>query len=171
VTWTVTFYNERVEAEILAFPTGLLARFLRYAERMETFGPDLGMPHKRAMGGGLFNMTSTLKQFKARAFARPSGKQAYDDLAEEFAFLDEVLKARAEAGLSQAEVAARVGTTQSAIARLESATPKHSPSIATLRRYARALGYKLEVRLVKEERLRTTRSRQRKAGTPTRRSP
>lgn len=97
-------------------------------------------------------MTSTLKQFKARALARPKVKKAYDDLAEEFAFLDEVLKARSESGLSQAEVAARVGTTQSAIARLESATLKHSPSIATLRRYARALGYKLEVRLVKEER-------------------
>ena len=97
-------------------------------------------------------MTSTLRQFKARALARPKVKRAYDDLAEEFAFLDEVLKARAESGLSQAEVAARVGTTQSAIARLESATPKHSPSIATLRRYARALGYKLEIRLVKEER-------------------
>ena len=107
-------------------------------------------------------MTSTLKQFKARAFARPNVKKAYDDLAEEFAFLDEVLKARAESGLSQAEVAARVGTTQSAIARLESAAPKHSPSIATLRRYARALGYKLEVRLVNDERRPTTRSKERK---------
>src|SRR6266849_8100138 len=97
-------------------------------------------------------MTSTLKQFKARALRRPEVKKAYDDLAEEFAFLDEILKARAESGLTQAEVAARVGTTQSAIARLESAAPKHSPSIATLRRYARALGYKLEIRLIKEER-------------------
>jgi len=87
-------------------------------------------------------MTSSLKRFKARAFARPKVKKAYDDLAEEFAFLDEVLKARSESGLSQAEVAAR----------LESAAPKHSPSIATLRRYARALGYKLEIGLVKEER-------------------
>jgi len=44
-------------------------------------------------------MTSTLKQFKARALARPKVKKAYDDLAEEFAFLDEVLKARAQSGL------------------------------------------------------------------------
>jgi len=44
-------------------------------------------------------MTSKLKQFKARALARPKVKKAYDDLAEEFAFLDEVLKARAETGL------------------------------------------------------------------------
>ena len=97
-------------------------------------------------------MTSTLKRFKARAFARPGVKKAYDDLADEFAFLDEVLKARAETGLTQAEVAARVGTTQSAIARLESAEPKHSPSIATLQKYAKALGYKVQIRLVKNER-------------------
>ena len=115
-------------------------------------------------------MTSTLKQFKARAFARPGVKKAYDDLAEEFAFLDEVLKARAEAGLTQAEVAARVGTTQSAIARLESAEPKHSPSIATLQKYAKALGYKVEIRLVKNERRLTTRSSGRTAKAAVRRS-
>ena len=100
---------------------------------------------------------STLKQFKRRALARPEVKAAYDASAEEFAFLDEVLRARAETGLTQAEVAARIGTTQSAIARLESAEPKHSPSIATLQRYAKALGYTVELRLVKERRL-TTRS-------------
>jgi transcriptional regulator with XRE-family HTH domain len=53
--------------------------------------------------------------------------------------------------IAQAEVAERVGTTQCAIARLESAAPKHSPSIATVRRYARALGNRLEVRLVKHQ--------------------
>jgi transcriptional regulator with XRE-family HTH domain len=96
-------------------------------------------------------MVNNLKQFKARALARADVKKAYDELAEEFAFLDEVLKARTESGLTQAEVAARVGTTQSAIARLESAESKHSPSIATLQKYAKALGYRVEVKLVKEE--------------------
>jgi transcriptional regulator with XRE-family HTH domain len=98
-------------------------------------------------------MTSKLKQFKRRALSRPEVKTAYDALAEEFAFLDEVLRARAESGLTQAEVAERVGTTQSAIARLESAEPKHSPSIATLQKYAKALGYTVQVKLVKERRL------------------
>jgi transcriptional regulator with XRE-family HTH domain len=84
--------------------------------------------------------------------SKPGVKEAYDRLEDEFAFLGEVLKARAESGLTQAEVAERVGTTQSAIARLESAIPKHSPSIATLQRYARALGYKVELRLVKQSR-------------------
>ena len=97
-------------------------------------------------------MTSSLKQFKRKAFERPGVKSAYDELGQEFAFLDEVLKARAESGLTQAEVAERIGTTQSAIARMESAAAKHSPSISTLQRYAQALGYRVEIRLVKEGR-------------------
>lgn len=102
-------------------------------------------------------MTSNLKQFKRRALSRADVKAAYDASADEFAFLDEVLKARAESGLTQAEVAERIGTTQSAIARLESAEPKHSPSIVTLQKYAKALGYTVQVKLVKARRL-TTRS-------------
>jgi len=114
-------------------------------------------------------MASDLREFKTRALARTDVKKAYDELAEEFAFFDEVLKARAESGLTQAEVAARVGTTQSAIARLESAAPKHSPSIATLQKYAKALGYKVEVRLVKDEQRLTTRSSSRAAKAAARR--
>lgn len=105
-------------------------------------------------------MPSSLKQFRRRALARPDVKAAYEGLAEEFAFLNEVLKARSESGLTQAEVAERVGTTQSAIARLESATAKHSPSIATLQRYAKALGYRVEVRLFKQRRLSLSLTRQ-----------
>jgi transcriptional regulator with XRE-family HTH domain len=108
-------------------------------------------------------MTNTLKRFRARALARPDVKKAYDELDEEFAFLDEVLRARAETGLTQAEVAARVGTTQSAIARLESAELRHSPSIATLRKYAKALGYRVQIRLIKKERRPASRSSSRSA--------
>ena len=103
-------------------------------------------------------MSSSLKQFKRRALSRPEVRAAYDASAEEFAFLDEVLRARAEAGLTQAEVAERIGTTQSAVARLESPGGKHSPSIATLQKYAKALGYTVQVKLVKERRLTTRRS-------------
>ena len=54
---------------------------------------------------------------------------------------------------TQAEVAVRIGTTQSAVARLESAESRHSPSIATLQRYAKALGYKeVQIQLVKRKR-------------------
>jgi transcriptional regulator with XRE-family HTH domain len=66
------------------------------------------------------------------------------------AALDEFLKLRVAAGLTQAEVARRMGTTQSAIARLESGRGKGSPSLATLRNCARALGYRLKFRLANE---------------------
>jgi transcriptional regulator with XRE-family HTH domain len=95
-------------------------------------------------------MRNALKDFKARAFARPDVRRKYEGLREEFEILDEILKARAKAGLTQAELAARMGTTQSAVARLETAMGKHTPSIGTLKRYAAALGYRLQLRLVKE---------------------
>lgn len=92
----------------------------------------------------------THKEFKARALEKADVKTEYDRLCEEFRFLDEFLKARAAAGVTQAEVAERIGTTQSAVARLESGRGKHSPSIATLEKYAHALGCRLELRLVSE---------------------
>jgi DNA-binding XRE family transcriptional regulator len=69
---------------------------------------------------------------------------------EEYAILDEILSARRAAGLTQAQVAERMGTKASAVARLENAlvSGKHSPSIGTLRKYAAAVGKKLEVHLV-----------------------
>jgi len=92
----------------------------------------------------------THKELKARALKRADVKSEYDQLDKEFAFLDEFLKARSSAGITQAEVAERIGTTQSAIARLESGSGKHSPSLATLQKYARALGCRLELRLINE---------------------
>jgi transcriptional regulator with XRE-family HTH domain len=90
----------------------------------------------------------THKELKARALKRDDVKAEYDRLDEEFAFLDEFLKARSSAGITQAEVAQRIGTTQSVIARLESGRGKHSPSVATLQKYAHALGCRLELRLI-----------------------
>jgi len=56
MNWAITYYSESVQSGILALPAGFLARYLRYADRMEVYGPDLGMPHTRAMGGGLFEL-------------------------------------------------------------------------------------------------------------------
>jgi len=92
----------------------------------------------------------THEEMKTRALKRADVKAEYDRLDEEFALLDEFLKARAAAGITQAEVAERIGTTQSAIARLESGRGKHSPSLATLRKYAHALGCRLELKLISE---------------------
>lgn len=66
--WTITYYNESVQEEILAMPAGFLAPFLRYSDRIEIFGPDLGMPHTRAMGDGLFEMRLKAAEGIARIF-------------------------------------------------------------------------------------------------------
>lgn len=75
-------------------------------------------------------------------------RRAYDALADEYALLRELLRARQESGLTQEEVAQRMGTKRPAVSRIEAASPKHSPSVATLRRYAQALGKRLEIRIV-----------------------
>ena len=82
----------------------------------------------------------------------PAFQQEYDALEAEFLLFDELLNARKEAGLTQADVADRMGTKTSAIARLEAGggSKKHSPSIATLRKYAEAVGCQLEIRLVRD---------------------
>lgn len=64
---------------------------------------------------------------------------------EEFTLLDALLKARHDAGLTQAQVAERMGTQAPSVARLERslASGKHSPSVATLRKYVKACGKRL----------------------------
>jgi ribosome-binding protein aMBF1 (putative translation factor) len=66
---------------------------------------------------------------------------------EEGELLDALLKARQDAGLTQAELATRMGTQAPAVARLERAlaTGKHSPSVATLRKYVKACGKELQL--------------------------
>jgi len=92
----------------------------------------------------------THEELVATLLADPEVKAEYDALPPEFELLRMMLQARQAAGLSQADVAARMGTKASAVARLESAliSGKHSPSIHTLRHYARAVNCQLEVRLV-----------------------
>ncbi|MBI3468375.1 MAG: helix-turn-helix transcriptional regulator [Planctomycetes bacterium] len=79
----------------------------------------------------------------------PRVRAEYDAQAEEFALLYELLQARQRAGLTQAEVAARMGTKPPAVARLEGGggSKRHSPSLATLRNYAQAVGCRLEIKL------------------------
>lgn len=94
----------------------------------------------------------THKQLGTKALAQAQVKAEYEKLADEFSLLDEFLKARAAQGLTQPQVAEKIGTTQSTVARMESGSGKHSPSLATLSKYADALGCKLEVRLVRRPR-------------------
>lgn len=68
MTWTITYLSESVQDEIQALSVGFLARYLRYTDRMEIYGPDLGMPHTRAMGDGLFELRLKAAEGIARVF-------------------------------------------------------------------------------------------------------
>jgi transcriptional regulator with XRE-family HTH domain len=89
-------------------------------------------------------------ELKRLALQRPEVQAAYDALGVEVGVLRQMLQARTDAGLTQAQVAERMGTKGPAVSRLESAlsTGRHSPSLATLRKYAAAVGCRLEVRLI-----------------------
>jgi DNA-binding XRE family transcriptional regulator len=92
-------------------------------------------------------VTHDHQAFMARASKRKGFSEAYEALELEYQLANQMLKARSRAGLTQDAVAELMGTTKSAISRLESAG-KHAPSIATLRRYAEAVGCDLQVKLV-----------------------
>ncbi len=92
------------------------------------------------------------KAFLKRASKRKGFKKAYEDLEEEYRLTREMLAARSKFGLTQEAVAERMGTTKSAVSRLEAAG-KHAPSLTTLKKYARAVGCRLEIKLVPTTRL------------------
>ena len=85
--------------------------------------------------------------FLNKALKRKEFRKAYEDLEEEYRLTREMLAARSRFGLTQEAVAELMGTTKSAVSRLEAAG-KHAPSLTTLKKYARAVGCRLEIKLV-----------------------
>ncbi len=84
-----------------------------------------------------------LKELKTSLLKNPEVRKEYDALEEEFALIAEVAKARLRSGLTQAQLAKRMKTTQSTVARLESGRGK--PSTRTLARFAKATGHRLKI--------------------------
>jgi phage-related protein len=68
MAWRIEYYNTTVEQAILDLSSGLLARYVRLADLMTEFGPNLGMPHTRAMGEGLFELRVKGQEGIARVF-------------------------------------------------------------------------------------------------------
>lgn len=88
-------------------------------------------------------------KFLEKAMKRPGFQEAYKERKEIYNLIREMLLARERAGLTQGEIAAKMGTTKSAISRLES-FGKHVPSLTTLKKYAQALGCKVVVKIIPE---------------------
>ena len=90
--------------------------------------------------------------FLKKASKRKEFRKAYEDLEEECRLTREMLNARSKFGLTQEAFAELMGTTKSAVSRLEAAG-KHAPSLTTLKKYAQAVGCRLEIKLVPNTRL------------------
>ncbi len=93
---------------------------------------------------------SSISRLKKKWQTDSEFREAYDALKPELHLARRLIAARSRAGLSQTEVARRMGTTQSTVARLESG--QRLPAMSSLQRYANAIGHRLEVRLVQAER-------------------
>lgn len=93
-------------------------------------------------------MGKSMKQVKKELLRDGGFRQEYEALEEEFSIAAQLIKARSQANLTQKQVAQRMGTTQSVVARLESGHPL--PSLRSLMRYAEAVGKKVDIRLVGE---------------------
>ncbi|HAT49566.1 MAG: helix-turn-helix transcriptional regulator [Nitrospirae bacterium] len=89
-------------------------------------------------------MTIPFEETREKWFKDPEFLKEYEALEPEFRLARQLIEARSNVGLSQQELAQRMGTSQSAVARLESG---HKPSIKSLERYAEAVGMKLEINL------------------------
>ena len=68
MVYTITYYSEAVQAEILNLPDTLAARFIVLTRRMSVFGPNLGEPHTKAFGEGLFELRLKGAEGIARVF-------------------------------------------------------------------------------------------------------
>lgn len=90
-------------------------------------------------------MTIPFNEIRKKWRKDPKFLKEFGDLEPEFELARELILARIKAGLSQEQLAAKMGTSQPAVARLESG---HKPSLKTLQRYAEALGMKVDIRLV-----------------------
>ncbi len=102
--------------------------------------------------------------FLKKASKRKEFRKAYEDLEDEYQLTREMLAARSKFGLTQEAVAELMGTTKSAVSRLEAAG-KHAPSLTTLKKYARAVGCRLEIKMVPNTRIikRSTRTAKKQA--------
>jgi phage-related protein len=68
MTWEIEYHDDKLQEASLSLPAGLLARYLYLTDRMLEYGPDLGMPHTRAMGSGLFELRLKSQEGIGRVF-------------------------------------------------------------------------------------------------------
>lgn len=88
---------------------------------------------------------TTLNALKKKAFKNKAVKEAYDDLELEFSIIDQIIQKRIQKGMSQKDLAQKIGTKQPAVARFESGY--YNPSVSFLKKVSKALGGKLTIKI------------------------
>jgi len=68
MAWQIIYHDERIQQAILGLPQGIMARYFHCTDRMEEHGPDLGMPHTRALRHGLFELRLKSREGIGRVF-------------------------------------------------------------------------------------------------------
>lgn len=101
--------------------------------------------------------------FLERVLAKPEVRAEYEALKPEFDLHREMLRARQRAAMTQADVAEKMQTTPSAVARLESITKTTLPTLTALFKFAKATGHRLEIKFVPDTTTKTQRTRTAKA--------
>jgi DNA-binding XRE family transcriptional regulator len=99
------------------------------------------------------NQRPSFENFKEKALQNSEVKTEYEELKPIFELKKQMIKARLEANLTQADVALLLHTKTSNISRLESPNTKHVPNLATLIDYAKAIGYELQISLTSQTRI------------------
>ncbi|WP_203143281.1 helix-turn-helix domain-containing protein [Marinobacter mangrovi] len=91
----------------------------------------------------------SLKALKQKAFQNEAVRKEYEELAGEFEYIEQLISMRAHAGLTQDDVAKRIGTAKSNISRLEGG--RGNPSWSTLKKYASACGYRIKLEAIEDK--------------------
>ena len=89
----------------------------------------------------------SFKDFKAKALQNTEIKEEYEALAPLFNIKKELITARLSQGVTQEQIALKIGTSKSNISRLESLNNTYMPNLGTLMKYAEALGLRLDIGL------------------------
>jgi DNA-binding XRE family transcriptional regulator len=88
---------------------------------------------------------------KRKALKDPEVKKAYDRLQPEYDLIRQLLRMRMESGLTQEDIAEMIGTKKPNISRLESPSGRHSPRLTTIKKYAEAAGYEMQIKFKRIE--------------------
>ena len=68
MAYSISYYSREVQEDIMSLPVTLQARYIGLTQRMLEYGPNLGLPHTDAFGGGLFELRLKSAEGIARVF-------------------------------------------------------------------------------------------------------